>query len=325
MTVVIVLFTFIAFVAIVYNIMKDTTVIESQTDSNSKIENQLITKLPSDYIIVDVETTGLDTFNDQIIEIGAIKYSEGEKVDEFSSLVKGEVSSFIVNLTGITNEMLEDAPPIKEVIKKFYDFIGNSILISYNARFDGEFLNYALVRNHYIKLANPYIDVLTIARNLLALKDYKQKTVAAHYKIQYNSHRAMNDCEACNQIYQLLKRDMYKKYNSEEDYFNGKKKPLTDIKSDLTSFNENHPLYKKVCVFSRSFMKPREDAVQMLVDVGGIYENNISERTNFLIVGFGDKTTKETKAEELITQGQDIKIISEDDFYKLINKKIKNT
>ena len=106
-----------------------------------------IIAFPKDYVVVDIETTGLSPEWDDIIEIGAIRYSNDVEVDRFQSLVQPEpyadgtfVDDFITELTGITNAMLAQAPKTDEVIKEFADYLGNDVLIGYNVGFDINFL-----------------------------------------------------------------------------------------------------------------------------------------------------------------------------------------
>ena len=97
--------------------------------------------IPNNYVVFDIETTGLDPEFDEIIEIGAVKIKDGIKIDTFNSLIKPEyeIDEFITELTGITNEMVENAPSIDEVLPKFMDFIKDYIIIGHNVNFDINF------------------------------------------------------------------------------------------------------------------------------------------------------------------------------------------
>ena len=98
---------------------------------------------PKDFVIIDIETTGLMPDWDNIIEIGSIKYKNNIEVERFSTLIKppayddgSYIDDYIVELTGITNEMLSTAPSVEEVLADFDSFIGNSVLIGHNVNFD---------------------------------------------------------------------------------------------------------------------------------------------------------------------------------------------
>ncbi|MBR5683135.1 MAG: 3'-5' exonuclease [Ruminococcus sp.] len=173
---------------------------------------------PEDYCVVDIETTGLDPAESEIIEIAAVRYRGGEKAEVFSTLIKPEhhISSFITGLTGIDDGMVQDAPCISQAIMDFYEFAGNDMLMGYNVNFDINFLYDNLLRCHGIIFDNDFVDVLRFARKVLPLlPDRKQTTVADHYGISVTgAHRAEKDCEICNACYIHL-RDEMKKQNGE--------------------------------------------------------------------------------------------------------------
>ena len=105
-------------------------------------KGQSLLLFPNEYIVFDIETTGLDASYDEIIEIGALKIKNNEIVDKFTSLIKPKypIDEFITELTGITNEMVKDAPLINEVLPRFIDFIGDEILVGHNINFDINFV-----------------------------------------------------------------------------------------------------------------------------------------------------------------------------------------
>lgn len=107
-----------------------------------ELKGKSLIEIPNKYIAFDIETTGLDPMYDEIIEIGAIKIEDGKEIETFSTLIKPEyeIDEFITELTGITNEMVMDAPKINEVLPKFMDFIKDSIILGYNVNFDINFI-----------------------------------------------------------------------------------------------------------------------------------------------------------------------------------------
>ena len=166
---------------------------------------------PGNYTVVDIETTGLSPDSCEIIEISAIKYVNFEKVSSFSTLIKPQnrISYFITKLTGITNDMVKDAPDISTAILDFQGYIGKDILMGYNVNFDINFLYDNLMRCHNIPLTNDFVDVLRFARKALPdLKNRSQTTVAEYYGISaFGAHRAERDCEICNACYLKLKEE----------------------------------------------------------------------------------------------------------------------
>ena len=107
--------------------------------------------LVSSYVAIDIETTGLDPLFDDIIELGAVRIQNGEEVDVFNALVNPgyDIDPFIIDLTGITNEMLNGALPISKVLPLFLEFAGNELLIGHNVNFDINFIFDACKNNNH--------------------------------------------------------------------------------------------------------------------------------------------------------------------------------
>lgn len=176
---------------------------------------------PDRYTVIDIETTGLISCC-EILEISALKCDNGREIDRFSTLVRpsGPIDRFITGLTGITDEMVADAPGISESVLKFYNFAGSDKLVGYNVNFDINFLYDNLQRCHGIPLRNPFVDVLRIARRVLpGLSDHRQGTVARHYGIPTEGgHRAARDCEICNACFRCLQHDIIAAGQSLEEF-----------------------------------------------------------------------------------------------------------
>lgn len=163
-----------------------------------------------DFVIVDLETTGLSPVKNEIIEIGAIKVENGQVVDTMDIFVKPKtpVSYFITNLTGITNEMLKSGYDIEEGMKKFIEFSGNSTLIAHNAKFDISFLKNNMYNCFNKDLENKYLDTVKISKEIVKdLPNYKLGTLAEYFNVDYKgAHRALKDCEITLDIYNGLKK-----------------------------------------------------------------------------------------------------------------------
>ena len=174
----------------------------------------LIREFPNNYTVIDIETTGLVPGVDEILEIAAFKYRDNNIVDNFSSLVKvNSIPDFIEKLTGINDKMIKEASTIDNIIKEFYDFIGDDILVGYNVNFDINFLYDNLYETTGIELKNNFIDIMVIAKRVLkGLDKYSQENVAKHYNINTdNLHRALDDCKVCSMIFDNLKKDIIQK------------------------------------------------------------------------------------------------------------------
>lgn len=163
------------------------------------------TKLDSkDFVIIDIETDGLDKDKDSIIEIGAVK-SVGGRISEFQSLIsyEGTLPKHIVAMTGITTKMLQTNGKSEEVVlKDFKEFISDLDIIGYNVSFDIEFIDIALSKFELEKIKNKRYDLMNFVKNeKLFLSNYKLQTVIKEYEIGDEvPHRALEDARL---IYKL--------------------------------------------------------------------------------------------------------------------------
>lgn len=161
-------------------------------------------RLLDEYVVFDIETTGLSNKNDKITEIGAVKVKDGKIIDQFSSLVNPEmpIPGNIVELTGITDEMVKNAPTIEVVLPQFIAFVGNAPVVAHNASFDVGFI-IEKARLLGMNFTNPVIDTLVFARILLPhLKRHKLDVIAKELDVQLLSHhRAVDDATATGEIW----------------------------------------------------------------------------------------------------------------------------
>ena len=173
-------------------------------DSKDIITNFDLDKEYNEFVIFDIETTGLSAINDEITEIGAIKVIDGKVVDTYSQLINPErpIPEFITNLTGITDEMVKGKPRINEVIPSFSEFIKDSVLVAHNATFDVGFIREKMKKNG-VNLSNPVLDTLELARSVFPdLKNHKLDNIAKHLGVSLeNHHRAVDDAEATKDIF----------------------------------------------------------------------------------------------------------------------------
>ena len=168
-------------------------------------------------VVFDIETTGLSVQNCRITEIGAVKIRDGQVLDTFNTFVNPEqpIPEEIVKLTGITDDMVKDAPSERDALEAFFSFLGKRedggeiLLIAHNADFDTGFIRAAAVRQG-MEFKNPYLDTLALARFLLPdLKNHKLDTVAGHYELgDFNHHRACDDAAMLAAIYFCMLKDL---------------------------------------------------------------------------------------------------------------------
>ncbi len=159
-----------------------------------------------EYVVVDVEATGAKLPPNRIIELGAYRISGRKIVDSFLTLVNPEIAipRFVVTLTGISNEMVKDAPLFAEVAPRWLEFISDAVLIAHNAPFDTSFLNHEISRvypGH--RMINAHLCTVNLSRHVIpGLPSYRLDTIADHFSIPIMArHRAGSDALATAEIF----------------------------------------------------------------------------------------------------------------------------
>ena len=155
------------------------------------------------FVAFDLETTGLDCHNDRIIEIGAVVIQDGKEIERFQTFVDPgqKLRQDTIDLTGITDQMLQGAPSIEQVLPEFLSFVGDRVLIAHNADFDCSFVRVACE-----KQGLPYcytsVDTLVLSQNLMTnLNRHKLNIVADALSLpEFNHHRAADDAVTCGMI-----------------------------------------------------------------------------------------------------------------------------
>lgn len=163
------------------------------------------------YVCLDLETTGLNPKTDKIIEVGAIKVKGGEIVGQMETFVNPQraLEARIVELTGICDEQLYDAPDITGVLPGLLDFIGGDILLGHSVLFDYSFIKKAAI-NQKLKFEKFGIDTLKIARKFLPdLESRSLGFLCNHFGIEHNAHRALTDALATSSLYYKLAELFY--------------------------------------------------------------------------------------------------------------------
>ena len=292
----------------------------------------------SDYTVIDLETTGFSPSKDYIIELSALRVRNSIPVDSFSSLVKSSslpvLPDLVTSLTGITQTMYDSAPMIEDIFPDFISFIGNDLIVGHNVNFDINFLYDFSMRFWSKPITNDFVDTMRISRRLLPeLPSHQLFVLSIHYNIGAQVfHRALDDCKTTHYCFQALITDILSKYDNFETFAKPVHKSdlhAKDITADTNNFDESHPLYGKVCVFTGALSRySRKEAMQLIVNRGGIVADGVTKKTNFLIVPEDDyvldensyKSNKRLKAEKLKISGNDIEIIPESVFYDMISE-----
>lgn len=158
----------------------------------------------TEFIVLDIETTGLSPYREGITEIAAIKCINNNIIAEFQTLINPEkhIPSWIIKLTWITNEMVLDAPKIYEIMPKFSEFLWNNIIVWHNISFDFRFLSYYHYLYMWEHLQNETICTLQLARKFLPdLPNKRLGTICEYFWITNNCvHRAMGDTIATLEV-----------------------------------------------------------------------------------------------------------------------------
>ena len=161
--------------------------------------------LDDTYVVFDIETTGLSKEKEMITEIGAVKVADGKIIDRFSTFVNPQrpISAEITKLTGITDDMVKDAPTIENVLPEFLKFCEDTVLVAHNASFDTGFIRIAAERAGLGELHHTIVDTLELSRALLPeLNKHKLDIVCEHLGVTLNGHhRAVNDAEATAEVF----------------------------------------------------------------------------------------------------------------------------
>ncbi len=165
-----------------------------------------------DFVVVDIEATGAKMPPNRIIELGAYRVRGGKIVDSFITLVNPEISipRFVISLTGITNELVRQAPLFADVAPRWLEFVADAVLIAHNAPFDTNFINHEISRvypGH--RMFNPHLCTVTLSRRAVpGLANYRLDTVADHFSIPiFERHRAGSDALATAEVFlRILER-----------------------------------------------------------------------------------------------------------------------
>jgi predicted DnaQ family exonuclease/DinG family helicase len=164
------------------------------------------------FVSFDLETTGLDAKTDYVIEFGAVKVVNGVPTERYQQFIKPPVRipKFIQKLTGITDEMIKDAPTFEEVVDDLYDFLGDHPLVAHNIYFDHNFLNTKREAIDGIPLQNKLMDTLSLVRTVrYDMINHKLGTAAEFYGLsKEGAHRADYDADLVADILLILISEM---------------------------------------------------------------------------------------------------------------------
>lgn len=303
------------------------------------------------YVAIDFETA--NSHYSSACSVGLTKVCNSQIVDTYYSLINPEepFDASNIQIHGIRPDDVTEAPTFDRLSNHLFRFIANLPLVAHNAPFDMKVLQKSLGKYDLDFPIMNYFCSLALSRQLLQLRSNRLNSVAANYHIQFHHHRASDDSRVCAEIVlQMLQEadihnleEMTNKLHyqmglvGQNDYrafrkmqsgrypYNGFKP--SEITAKTSVFDPFHPVYHHVFVFSGSLRTmDRMAACQKVADLGGINGNSVTKKTNYLVVGDQDpkllrghtKSSKQIKAEQLAEQGQNIQIITETEFLKLL-------
>ena len=227
---------------------------------------------PKRYVIVDLETTGLNPQYDYITEFGAVLVENSEIVDTFEQLVKPKknIPEKVENLTGITNEMVSNAPSMNIVLPKFLEFIGDDILVGHNIDFDSKFISAACQRFN-LPYKNKVCDTLELSRQALPnLENHKLGTVCKKLKIiNDNTHRALSDVIATKQVFEELSKKAEPvihrhpkfalKHNSYGVRYTAKTKAIQELQQLLLDITDDNVLTDEEVIMLKEWLEENKE------------------------------------------------------------------
>ena len=303
--------------------------LSQNTNSVSNYVKQII----DNYCVLDTETTGFSAYYDEVIEIGILRVRNNVIVDQYSQLIhpEYEIDEFITELTGITNEMVTGMPSIFDVKDDVLNFIGTDVIVGHNTSFDIRFLNFGFD----MSIPSQYMDTMQFARKLYPELEHHRLIDSCKYlNLSNSAHRSIADCIATKELYDTIKATMADKNLGIGDLWKhshggGKGIDINSITPDAVEINEDSFFFGKHVVFTGKLERMlRQEAMQYVVNLGGILDKGVTKETNFLILGNndynailkGEKSAKHKKAEKLKLAGQDIDIIDEFTFYDILSE-----
>lgn len=208
---------------------------------------------PDDYVVLDLETTGLDPLEDTITEIGMVRVRNQQIVANYSQLVKPEkeISAYIEKKTGITNEAVKDCPEVYDVLSDVLAFIANDPVVGHNIPFDMCFLNQALYPD---KCSNAFIDTYPICKALVPKVRHRLSDLVKFFEIHddLGYHRALSDVIHTQKVFEAMKKVIKEQFGSYQAFINhpqaaltAKGLPLTyafsgTVKNPYTVLEEDH-------------------------------------------------------------------------------------
>ncbi|MBS9337157.1 PolC-type DNA polymerase III [Fructobacillus parabroussonetiae] len=269
------------------NVVEDGDPIAYNTKDQSLSDKELT------YVAFDLETTGLSAVSDRIIELSAVKMQMGNVIDKYSEYINPgfPLSEFTTNLTSITDAMVANAKPEKDVIDNFRKWIQGSVLIGHNVTFDVDFMNATYARYQEGPIEEPVIDTLPFTRWLYSdYKSYRLGTLAKKFGIELEqAHRAIYDAETTGHLGWKLIKEAKQRYDLDN------LKQLNDHMLDGGAWRHGRPFHASLLIQNPTGLKNlyrlvSESNVSYFNKVPRIPRSVLTKFREGLVIGSGDTT-----------------------------------
>lgn len=301
------------------------------------------------YVVIDFETA--NERRDSVCALGMLEVNNGKIIKKYDYLINPEdyFNPFNTSINGITEEMVEGKPTFLDLWSEIKLILENTeMVIAHNASFDISVLRHTLEKYELEFPTFKYSCTRILSkRTWPSLINYRLDTVADSLNINFTHHQAIEDSRACSEILEKIIEvngctDFEELHNKLKvkigSVFPGGYKPAEvkssthslkakDIIAETNIFDENHEFYNKGITFTGTLSSmTRHEAAQLVVNKGAIFLISVTKATNYLVMGIqdysrfvdGKKSNKLKKAELLISKGQDLEIIDENEFLRLL-------
>ena len=305
------------------------------------------------FVALDVETANYN--KGSICSIGLVKFINGEIVDTYETLInpEEEFDGYNIYIHGITEDAVKNSPTYPAIAPDILNFIDGLPVVAHYAPFDSGAIRECNEKYGINDFYMEYFCSYYLSKAVISRLSYKLKNLAKEFNIPLNHHNALSDAQASGLIItelirqsnaqnlaDLLDKTNYKRLGvingSERSPFSkaykytGKEHVNLIDTLDSGIFNEEHPFYRKYGVITGTLeLGVKEDAYLLFEKVGGLRERdrpNVTKKTNFLIMGEQDlsrlngknESSKMIKAREYLEQGQEIELLGEDDFLRML-------
>lgn len=276
------------------------------------------------YVVLDTETTGVDRYSDQMVEIAILTVSNGKITDEYTTLIHSTISipAAATEVNGITNADLASAPRLADVVPEIARRIDGQIIVGHNITFDLAFVSRALANLDGVQ-DFVYIDTLALARNYIPGKSHRLQALASRLRLQSGiAHRALGDAYTTNALLQYCIKKATLSSADFEKYDKARKAHQKEVRAAEFAWS---PLYDKNFTFTGDFSDDRDQLEDLLEGVGANLREKVNTKTAYLVVGDISHLPewaierKYNKAQALIESGQHITILNEQQYKNLIN------